>query len=134
MPTQRHCLSVFDNPDRKVIVSFNKTLVGRDFSTYLGCWEVNGTTYQCGKVPLPSDGDSQQKLLTIVLPVVLTIVMVPIVGFTIYKYKKLRLQKKIQQQQQEAILKQQRHMAILNLDFTKAMQIRDLEMGIQSHH
>jgi hypothetical protein len=128
MPTQRHCLSVFDNPDRKVIVSFNKTLVGRDFSTYLGCWEVNGTTYHCGEIPLPSDGDSQQELLSIVLPVVLTIVMVPIVGFTIYKYKKLRLQ------QQEAILKQQRHMAILNLDFTKAMQIRDLEMGIQSHH
>ena len=127
MPTQRHCLSVFDNPDRKVIVSFNKTLVGRDFSTYLGCWEVNGTTYQCGEIPLPS-GDSRQKLLTIVLPVVLSIVMVPIIGVTIYKCKKLRLQ------QQEANLKQQRHMAILNLDFTKAMQIRDLEMGIQSHH
>lgn len=124
MPTQRHCLSVFDNPDRKVIVSFNKTLVGRDFSTYLGCWKVNGTTYQCGEIPLPSDGDSQQKLLTIVLPVCLTIGVV-FIGSLIYVFvRNYRLKNKVLE------IRQQQRMAILNLDFTKAMQLKDLELGL----
>ena len=124
MPTQRHCLSVFDNPDRKVIVSFNKTLVGRDFSTYLGCWEVNGTTYQCGEILLPSDGDSQEKLLTIVLPVCLTIGVV-FIGSLIYVFvRNYRLKNK------DLEIRQQQRMAILNLDFTKAMQLKDLELGL----
>lgn len=123
MPTQRHCLSVFDNPDRKVIVSFNKKLVGRDFSTYLGCWEVNGT-YQCGEILLPSDGDSQEKLLTIVLPVCLTIGVV-FIGSLIYVFvRNYRLKNKVLE------IRQQQRMAILNLDFTKAMQLKDLELGL----
>jgi hypothetical protein len=119
MPTQRHCLSVFDNPDRKVVVSFNKTLVGRDFSSYLGCWEVNDT-YQCGEIPLPSgDSISQQKLLTIVLPLCLSICAVFSGILVCLTIKRLRLKIQIRQQQQEAILKQ--------MAFNKA---RDLEMGI----
>ena len=123
MPTQRHCLSVFDNPDRKVIVSFNKTLVGRDFSSYLGCWEVNDT-YQCGEILFSGDKMSQQKLLTIVLPVCLTIGVV-FIGSLIYVFvRNYRLKNKVLE------IRQQQRMAILNLDFTKAMQLKDLELGL----
>jgi len=51
MPTRPHCLTVFDEPDRQIVVSFNKTLVGKDFSSYLGCWETNHT-YHCGEILL----------------------------------------------------------------------------------
>lgn len=120
-PAKAHCLTVFDNPDIQVVVSFNKTLVGKDFSSYLGCWEVNDT-YQCGEIPMSSDGVSKQKLLTIVLPVCLTIFAIFSVILTCIAIKRYRLKKQIRQQQQEAVLKQ--------TAFNKA---RDLEMGIQSH-
>ena len=123
MPTQRHCLSVFDNQDRKVIVSFNKTLVGKDFSTYLGCWEVNGT-YQCREILFSGDKMSQQKILSIVLPVCLTIGVV-FIGSLIYVFvRNYRLKNKVLE------IRQQQRMAILNLDFTKAMQLKDLELGL----